>query len=209
MEDIDDPNDHHRHTSHLFGVYPGRQFTVDGTPALMAAAKVSLDHRGDTGDVREWSFAWRTALYARMQDAAGAHRELTQLLSDRNTCINLFGYHPPMQIDGDFGITAAIAEMLLQSQEGQIVLLPALPKEWPTGSVTGLCARGGFVVDIAWKDGKVSGSVVHSKIGGLCKIHSTNPIIVKSAKAVHLEHPDKATYEFQTEAGQSYKLTPI
>jgi alpha-L-fucosidase 2 len=170
--DLDTPRDHHRHTSHLFGLYPGRQIGVEKTPKLAAAAKVTLDARGETGDVREWSFAWRTALYGRLHDGESAHRMFQQLFSARNTCPNLFGLHPPMQMDGNFGITAAIAELLVDSHEEDINLLPALPSAWPSGEIKGLRARGGFVVNVAWIDGKLSHATIRASKASTVRVKS-------------------------------------
>ena len=183
--EIDTPNDHHRHTSHLFAVYPGTQISASQTPELAAAAKISLDARGldPSSDVREWSFAWRTALYARLRDAENAHNMLQQLLSARNSCPNLFGLHPPMQMDGNFGITAGIAEMLMQSQAGEIELLPALPAEWPSGKISGLRARGGYEVGIQWQDGKLISATVRNVSGdGRIKVRHGGKVVEVNLK---------------------------
>ncbi|CAG2181041.1 unnamed protein product, partial [Oppiella nova] len=181
-EQPDEKTDHHRHTSHLFGLYPGHQFTVETTPNLTKAAWVSLEHRGidPSYDVKEWSFAWRTALYARLKDAENAHLLFRQLFADRNTCPNMFGIHPPMQIDGNFGSTAAVAEMLVQSHSDFVEVLPALPKDWKTGHVKGLRARGGHQLDIYWENNSLKSILIKSIIAGDLKVKSGNT--VKSVK---------------------------
>lgn len=211
MEDVDDPQDHHRHTSHLFAVYPGHQISMAKTPALAQAARISLLARGDTGDVREWSFAWRTALFARLHAGNDAYRQITHLLMDRNTCPNFFGLHPPMQIDGNFGITAGIAEMLLQSHEGEINLLPALPDAWPSGSVSGLMARGDFTVGMTWSGHTLQTASIRSNRGGACLVKnpqfSQSGAILVTSQGKPVRFTAQAdTIRFSTKAGSIYQI---
>ncbi len=171
MEDKDDPNDQHRHVSHMFAVYPGRQISLSKTPGFAKAAAVSLKARG-FGTVVGWGNAWKTALWARLLDAESAYTYYHKEVS-ANAFPNLWNGCWPgrtFQIDGNFGITAGAIEMLLQSHAGEIHLLPALPQAWATGTVKGLRARGGFEVDMEWNEGNLKSTAISSKTGGICKI---------------------------------------
>ena len=182
--DIDDPKDEHRHVNHLFGLHPGHTVSWTHTPELAKAARVVLEHRGDgaTG----WSMGWKLNLWARLLDGNHAYKLYGNLLKN-GTADNLWDLHPPFQIDGNFGGTAGVTEMLLQSQDGDIHLLPALPDAWADGEVKGLCARGNFVVDITWRGGQLAEARVRSNSGeaGVVRYKGqTLPVDVKQGETL-------------------------
>ena len=196
-EPYKEPEPHHRHVSHLWGLYPGDEISPATTPNLAAAARQTLVARGD--DSIGWSYAFKAALWARLGDGDHAWQLVRGALSPVTSqeisysngggvYPNMFDACPPFQIDANFGVPAAIGEMLLQSQEGVIELLPALPSAWKEGTVTGLCARGGFEVNITWKDGALVSAVIHSKLGGPCQIsYHGKQIVLQTRKGQNVK----------------------
>lgn len=191
MADWDNPNDHHRHVSHLWGLYPGNQITSTGTPELFQAARTSLEARGDAST--GWSMGWKVCLWARLLDGNHAMTLIREQIKPAigafsygqqgGTYPNMFDAHPPFQIDGNFGCTAGIAEMLVQSHEGFVRLLPALPDEWQRGKVTGLRCRGGFEIkELCWEEGAVSRCTIISHIGGTLRVMLDGEIVEYNTK---------------------------
>jgi alpha-L-fucosidase 2 len=241
LEDIDDPNDNHRHVSHLYGLFPSSQISPYRTPQLHSAARTTLIQRGDisTG----WSMGWKVNWWAKMLDGNHAYKLIKDQLTPvgtnpggGGTYNNLFDAHPPFQIDGNFGCTSGITEMLMQSSDGSIHLLPALPDVWPSGSVRGLRARGGFeIVEMEWKDANVVSLVIRSTLGGNLRLRTPNkmalskgdalktavgknpnefyqteetpePIISPRTNIILLEQKETFLYDMPTERGKVYTL---
>lgn len=217
IEDFDEMEPHHRHVSHLYGLHPGRQITRQGTPDLAKAARVTLERRGDDGT--GWSLAWKMNFWARLGDGDRAHKLFRTLLrparssgvnmsNGGGTFPNLFDAHPPFQIDGNLGGCAGIAEMLLQSHAGELELLPALPKAWPSGRVKGLRGRGGYSVDLAWDKNALTEATIGVQAAGPVRMRMASaPTSVRgSAGPVPVRRVGDGVYEFQAQAAGRYDV---
>jgi alpha-L-fucosidase 2 len=220
LEDWDNPDDHHRHVSHLYGLYPSNQISPYRTPELFDAARTSLVHRGDAST--GWSMGWKINLWARLQNGNHAYKLIKDLFtfvpsSQQKTTdydhsgglfANLFDAHPPFQIDGNFGFTAGVAEMLVQSHDGAIHLLPALPDAWPGGSIRGLMARGGFqIASLEWINGRLARFSIKSSLGGNCRLRVAQKIKALGPIELRLADGDNPNPFYQIAKGKQFLIS--
>jgi alpha-L-fucosidase 2 len=216
-KDFEEVDPHHRHVSHLYALHPAREITPLGTPELAQAARRTLELRGDGGT--GWALAWKVNMWARLLDGNHAYtlfRNLLRLTKDNDPAWgghggaypNLFDAHPPFQIDGNFAGTAGVIEMLLQSQNDELHLLPALPDAWAAGSVRGLVGRGNFVVDISWREHRLVSASVLARAGGRCTIRTAAPVAIPELKLRSKRSSLGYTVSFDARRGARYRVVP-
>ena len=188
----------------MYGLFPGEDISPHLNPELAQAAAKSLEFRGDKGT--GWSMAWKINWWARLEDGDRAYRLLTNLIQE-GTYPNLFDAHPPFQIDGNFGAISGIMMMLVQSHLGAISLLPALPQAWKKGSVRGICAAGGFSVDLAWDQGRLTAAEITSRFGNECRIRSAEAVeVYNSSGEKTAVRSEAGVYAFATQKGETYQI---